>query len=101
MKKLVVLSVLVAMFAVLLSGCGRKRSFADFKIALGVDQGQSVRLTETELHSRVGRPFKTQAIGTGVYLYYRVKEGTVQLSVEKAILDGYAVGFDSSNLNLM
>jgi predicted Zn finger-like uncharacterized protein len=58
-------------------------TFSDFKAELGkmafytVSGGESIR--KSDLFSHFGKPEKMQALGDDVFLYYRIKEGMVQV----------------------
>lgn len=46
------------------------------------------RMSKDELYSEVGKPAKMQIVGKSVYLYYHVKEGKVQVVVNRQAWEG-------------
>ena len=85
-------------------GCGSKSSGMDFdafKKALGVSPSTIVTLTKSELHALVGKPDKVQVIESDVILYYRVREGTVQITVIRVMYDNDEVLLSDSKMNLL
>jgi hypothetical protein len=60
-------------------------SFGEFQSALGGGKPEAVtQLSKDELYKRVGKPDKVQLLEGEALLYYKVKEGTAVIRMERA-----------------